>query len=380
MAQLTVITNAINIAAELAGTHIEVILTGGMLRKNSFSLVGPLAERTLRQLSADILFFGVDGFDTKAGLFTPNLLESEVNRAMVRIARRTIAVCDSSKFGRRSLCNIMPVEMVHEVITDRQIPEIRFLRAERGGRKSHVSLSGVRHPMKSAEVTAQGQHTLSEIFLSAAVLERQCLAKLAASAEFRAAVQMARPAAEWIFVGCGTSYYLAQAAASTFNYLKLTARAVPASDLLLYPGQTLHAGRDYIPVVISRSGRTSEAIRAAQMLEESTNLRTMAITCADGQPLETSCSITLKLLDADEQSTVMTRSFTSMLLGIAISRCNCLPQQCLPQRTDRAATTGRACSTARCGASCSCLRIRAVFQISFSWRRDHYSALPRSAC
>ena len=121
--QLTVITNAINIAAELAGTHIEVILTGGMLRKNSFSLVGPLAERTLRQLSADILFLGVDGFDTKAGLFTPNLLESEVNRAMVEIARRTIAVCDSSKFGRRSLCNIMPVSAVHEVITDKQIPK-----------------------------------------------------------------------------------------------------------------------------------------------------------------------------------------------------------------------------------------------------------------
>jgi DeoR family transcriptional regulator, aga operon transcriptional repressor len=123
MTQLTVITNAINIAAELAGTHIEVVLTGGMLRKNSFSLVGPLAERTLRQLSADILFLGVDGFDTKAGLFTPNLLESEVNRAMVEIARRTVAVCDSSKFGRRSLCNIMPVTAVHEVITDKQIPK-----------------------------------------------------------------------------------------------------------------------------------------------------------------------------------------------------------------------------------------------------------------
>ncbi len=123
MAQLTVITNAINIAAELAGTNVEVILTGGMLRKNSFSLVGPLAERTLRQLSADILFLGVDGFDTKAGLFTPNLLESEVNRTMVEIARRTIAVCDSSKFGRRSLCNIMPVTAVQEVITDKQIPK-----------------------------------------------------------------------------------------------------------------------------------------------------------------------------------------------------------------------------------------------------------------
>jgi len=120
---LTVITNAINIAAELAGTQVEVILTGGVLRKQSFSLVGPLAEQSLRHLSADIFFLGVDGFDTRAGLFTPNLAESEVNRAMVKIARRTIAVCDSSKFGRRSLCNIMPATALEAVITDKQIPK-----------------------------------------------------------------------------------------------------------------------------------------------------------------------------------------------------------------------------------------------------------------
>jgi glucosamine--fructose-6-phosphate aminotransferase (isomerizing) len=169
--------------------------------------------------------------------------------------------------------------------------------------------------MKSSEIIAEGQHTLNEIF-SQPQCWTKCLAKLAASADFRAAVQMARPAAEWIFVGCGTSYYLAQAAASSFNYLNLPARAVPASDLLLYPGLTLHTGRDYIPVVISRSGLTSEAVRAAQMLEKDRNLRAIAITCADGQPLEASCSVTIKLQDADEQSTVMTRSFTTMLLAL----------------------------------------------------------------
>jgi glutamine---fructose-6-phosphate transaminase (isomerizing) len=169
--------------------------------------------------------------------------------------------------------------------------------------------------MKSAEITEQGQHTLSEIF-SQPQSWKACLAKLADSAELRAAVQLARPGAEWIFVGCGTSYYLAQAAASSFNDLGLPARAVPASDLLMYPALTLHVGRSYIPVVISRSGRTSEAIRAAHALEKNHNLRTIAITCADGQPLEPACSVTLKLLDADEQSTVMTRSFTSMLLAL----------------------------------------------------------------
>jgi DeoR family transcriptional regulator of aga operon len=119
--KLTIITNAINIAAELAGTEIEVILTGGTLRKNSFSLVGPLAEETLRQLSADILFLGVDGFDSRLGLFTPNLLEARVNRVMVEIARKTVAVCDSSKFGRRSLSSIVPPSAIHHVITDKQV-------------------------------------------------------------------------------------------------------------------------------------------------------------------------------------------------------------------------------------------------------------------
>jgi glucosamine--fructose-6-phosphate aminotransferase (isomerizing) len=169
--------------------------------------------------------------------------------------------------------------------------------------------------MKSPATTEQGQRTLSEIF-SQPQCWRACLAKLAVSAELRTAVQMARPGAEWIFVGCGSSYYLAQAAASSFNYLNLPARAVPASDLLMYPGLILHAGRDYVPVVVSRSGRTSEVVRVAQMLEKDHNLRTIAITCADGQPLAPACSVTLNLLDADEQSTVMTRSFTSMLLGL----------------------------------------------------------------
>ena len=169
--------------------------------------------------------------------------------------------------------------------------------------------------MKSEAITEPGQHTLSEI-LSQPQCWSACLSQLATSAELRAAIQLTRPGADWIFVGCGTSYYLAQTAASSFNHLKLPARAIPASDLLMYPALTLHPGRDYIPVVISRSGRTSEAIRAAQMLERDYNLRTIVITCADGQPLEPSCSATLKLLDADEQSTVMTRSFTSMLLGL----------------------------------------------------------------
>lgn len=130
---LTVITNAVNIAAELAGTAVEVVLTGGTLRENSFSLVGPLAEETLHRLSADLLFLGVDGFDVQFGLTTPNLLEAKVNRVMVEIARKTVVVCDSSKFGRRSLSLIAPPSAVHHAITDNRISESDLAALENAG-------------------------------------------------------------------------------------------------------------------------------------------------------------------------------------------------------------------------------------------------------
>jgi len=130
---LTVITNAVNIAAELAGTSIEVILTGGLLRENSFSLVGPLAEESLHRLSADIVFMGVDGFDVHFGLTTPNLLEAKVNRVMMEIAKRVVVVCDSSKFGRRSLSLIAPTSAVHQTITDNRIPKSDLVALQEAG-------------------------------------------------------------------------------------------------------------------------------------------------------------------------------------------------------------------------------------------------------
>jgi DeoR family transcriptional regulator, aga operon transcriptional repressor len=120
--QLTLITNAVNIAADLANTNFEVILIGGALRKNSSSLVGPLAEDVLDEMHADILFLGVDGFDVETGITTPNVLESRVNRAMVKASRRVVVVCDSTKFSRRSLSRIVPTSAIHCVITDTNLP------------------------------------------------------------------------------------------------------------------------------------------------------------------------------------------------------------------------------------------------------------------
>lgn len=131
--RLTVITNALNIAADLATTDFEVIFIGGTLRKNSLSVVGPLTEDVLREIHADIVFLGIDGFDVASGLTTPNLLEARVNRAMVEASERVIAVCDSSKFGRRSLSLIVPPEAIDQVITDDKVPEADVARLREMG-------------------------------------------------------------------------------------------------------------------------------------------------------------------------------------------------------------------------------------------------------
>lgn len=73
-------------------------------------------------MHADVLFLGVGGFDADFGVTTPNLLESRVNRAMVKAARRVVAVCDSTKLGLRSLSRIaQPSEVVDVVISDKRV-------------------------------------------------------------------------------------------------------------------------------------------------------------------------------------------------------------------------------------------------------------------
>jgi len=161
-----------------------------------------------------------------------------------------------------------------------------------------------------------GAHTREEI-LSQPQCWRACLQKLDEEGQL-AKVRARFPGpSEWLFIGCGSSYYVALAAAATWNEITGgRARAVPASDLLLFPSLVLAGPGPFQPVLISRSGRTSETLKAAQYLEGKRNIRTLAISCANHQSLDEVCAETLYVLPADEQSTVMTRSFSSMLLGL----------------------------------------------------------------
>ncbi len=130
---ITIITNAVNIASELAASEIDIILTGGNLRENSFSLVGPLAEDAITSVAADKLFLGVDGIDLNVGLTTPNILETKVSKLMVNAASEVVVVTDSSKFGKRSLGVICQINQIHKLITDSGIPKEYLLKLEEMG-------------------------------------------------------------------------------------------------------------------------------------------------------------------------------------------------------------------------------------------------------
>ncbi len=125
--------------------------------------------------------------------------------------------------------------------------------------------------------------------------------------------------ADCLFIGCGSSYYVSQAAAASWQFITgRPARAIPASELLLFPELVLNANRPCQPILISRSGNSSEVVRAAEYLEKLRDIHTLAISCGQHQPLDKTSSDTLYLLPADEKSVVMTRSFSSMLLGAQI--------------------------------------------------------------
>lgn len=127
--ELTIITNALNIVNQLVAqnnANVNIIMLGGYLRRNSLSLVGPLADKNLLHLFVDKVFLGVDGFDIKYGIYTPNIEEAYINQKMIDLAKEVILVADSSKFQRKSMGFICETSRIHTVVTDEGLaPEDR---------------------------------------------------------------------------------------------------------------------------------------------------------------------------------------------------------------------------------------------------------------
>lgn len=121
---VTVATNGLNIAWELADAPgVDLILTGGLLRKQSLSIQGSQAETCLQAYSFDKLFLGVDGFDLQFGVTTHHEAEASLNHKMVERAKKIIVLTDASKFGRVSLHRIVQLDRVDTVITDASISQ-----------------------------------------------------------------------------------------------------------------------------------------------------------------------------------------------------------------------------------------------------------------
>ncbi len=117
--QLTIVTNALNIASELAvRPNLKLVVTGGVARAESYELVGPLAEASLEGLNLDMVFLAVDGISPRAGLTTHHEIEAHTNRALIDRARQVTVVADSSKIGNVAFARICELADVDELITD----------------------------------------------------------------------------------------------------------------------------------------------------------------------------------------------------------------------------------------------------------------------
>jgi DeoR family transcriptional regulator of aga operon len=120
---LTVVTNALNIAIDLLQNQgLRVFVAGGEVRSSSEEAVGPSAEAFLSGYNIDVAFLGVDGVDPRAGCTNYDPIGARVNRAMGERAKRVVVLADSTKIGRVTLAPVCAMSEVDVLITDSGAP------------------------------------------------------------------------------------------------------------------------------------------------------------------------------------------------------------------------------------------------------------------
>jgi len=123
--ELTVVTNSIPVADVFytnGRPDQTVVLTGGV-RTRSDALVGPVAVAAIGTLHLDLLFLGVHGMTERAGFTTPNLLEAEVDRALVGAAQRLVVLADHTKWGTVGISSIAALTEADVLVTDALVPD-----------------------------------------------------------------------------------------------------------------------------------------------------------------------------------------------------------------------------------------------------------------
>jgi glutamine---fructose-6-phosphate transaminase (isomerizing) len=122
---------------------------------------------------------------------------------------------------------------------------------------------------------------------------------------------------EVIFVGCGTSYYISISAASTFMEVTgISAKAVPASEIFIKPEAVINPNKQTLVIGASRSGTTTEVVRALEHVKNHNLGETLAVTAYPESDLVKHASYSIILPHVQEKSVVMTSSFTNIVLSL----------------------------------------------------------------
>jgi DeoR/GlpR family transcriptional regulator of sugar metabolism len=131
---LTVVTNALNVATQVGGLpEAHVILTGGTLRRETISTLGPQTERSLSDHIVQKAFLGMSAIELEAGLTDTAIETRQVKQAMIRAASRIILLADSSKWGRVAFVKVAPLAAIHTLVTDSGLPPDARAAVERLG-------------------------------------------------------------------------------------------------------------------------------------------------------------------------------------------------------------------------------------------------------
>jgi DeoR/GlpR family transcriptional regulator of sugar metabolism len=116
---LTVVTNAINVATELAAAEdVTVVVTGGMMRAWELSLIGHITEQALREVRVDKVIMGMQAISLEAGMTNDYLPEVMTDRTIIEMASELIVVADHTKFGKVASAYIASVERITTLVTD----------------------------------------------------------------------------------------------------------------------------------------------------------------------------------------------------------------------------------------------------------------------
>jgi DeoR/GlpR family transcriptional regulator of sugar metabolism len=127
---LTVITNSVTITQLLSMSENTVYSLGGEVRGSSMALVGPWARDILSTIKADVAFLGTDGFHSRSGPCSSSVAEAEIKKAMVQSSKRSIVVCDHSKFEKDSMYQYCLWNEIECLITDPGISDAEYKRFE----------------------------------------------------------------------------------------------------------------------------------------------------------------------------------------------------------------------------------------------------------